>query len=226
MRIERSAIDTQLREIGEGESWWEQREFRTLPFILSPDEKIQGISTGLVGFPRALRLGRWLLVVTNQRLLCLKQDRFARRQVDIPLSHIRRLNQSNRLRSHRITIETFDRKYRLRIAKSEALRFGSALSSALPQPEVRRLPSDLEPLAWIPGINTVATLPVVGGIVSKVSMLSPPDYATRSDIQRIESRVETLQDEVTRLQEQVEFLEGLLQKRAEEAFLPPVPTKS
>lgn len=42
MPVDRGAIDAQLREIGEGEGWWEQREFRALPSILQHDvEQLQ-----------------------------------------------------------------------------------------------------------------------------------------------------------------------------------------
>ena len=46
MPVDRGAIDGQLREIGEGERWWEQREFRDLPYVLQPDERLRGLTNG------------------------------------------------------------------------------------------------------------------------------------------------------------------------------------
>jgi hypothetical protein len=222
MPIDRGAIDTQLGEIGEGERWWEQREFRDLPYILHPDESILGLVNGkLVGRrrPRTGMGSRWLLVVTNQRFIGLNQGRFARKQVEIPVGQITRLQQRSGFRTHQITIESAGRRYRIRIAKGEAYRFASALIPLVPEREVNRLHPDLEPLSWIPGIRTVAALPAVSGILSKVSSLSPPDPYGGERLERVvrlEATVERLQDDLERLQQQVNFLENLLENQASE----------
>ena len=109
MPVDRSAIDAQLREIGEGDRWWEQREFRALPHILHADERLVGIANGtLLGVrrPRIGRAGRWLFVATSQRLICLKQERFARKQVEFAAGQISRVQQSSRLRAYQIALET------------------------------------------------------------------------------------------------------------------------
>src|SRR5688572_173465 len=97
MPLDRGALDAQLREIGEGERWWEQREFRELPNILYPDERIRGITIGkLPGRTPRLRLSsRWLFVATDQRLLCLKHERFARKQIDIVWGQVTRVHQGS-----------------------------------------------------------------------------------------------------------------------------------
>jgi hypothetical protein len=208
--------------MGEGERWWEQREFRDLPYILHPEERIRGIATGkLLGRRRPrLRSGRWLFVATDERLLCLRHERFARKQVDVVWSQITRVQQGAGLRHYQVTIQTPERRHRIRIPKADALRFTAALSSLIPRPTIQGLGPELEPLAWIPGMTTVARLPGFSGIASKVAMLSPPDYATREYVERLEGTVERLQADVERLQQQVAFMEELLQKRAEEALLP------
>ena len=228
MPVDRGAIDAQLREIGEGERWWEFREFRDLPHILHDGERIRGLVRGALLGPRP-RLrpgGPWLIVVTDQRLVCLKQERFARKQVEIPAGQITRVQEANRLRAHQIAITTTQRRYRLRIAKADAFRFSGALAPLLPESAVQPLPPHLEPFAWIPGMTTVASLPGVAGVVSRVSMLAPPDYATRAHVERLESTVEQLQRDLDALRQQVAFLEDLLQKQAEEAFLPRSPGDS
>jgi hypothetical protein len=224
MPIDRGAIDAQLREIGEGERWWDQREFRDLPYVMSRDEQIRGISNGRLLGPRRPRIkpsGTWLFVVTNERLLCLQQLRFARKQVDVLAGQVTHIRQGNGIRSYQIVIETGQRKFRLRIPKPDAFRFVAALAPLMPSAAVRQPYADLEPISWIPGISTVAEWPGVAAIVSRVSMLSPPDYATRDQVARLEAVVEGLQGEVERLQQHVTFLEDLLQQRTEETLTPP-----
>jgi hypothetical protein len=223
MPVDRGAIDAQLREIGEGERWWEQREFRDLPHILHSDELIQGVIRGkLLGSrgSRVLTGAPWLIVATNQRLICLKQERFGRKQVEIAAGQIMDIRQTSRLRGYQIIIHTPQRKFRIRIAKEDAFRFVGALAPLLPAQQTRPLHPDLSALSWLPGITTVASMPGLSGIVSKVAMLSPPDYATRDQVARLELTVERLLIDVEHLQQQVEFLEKLLQTRAENPLQP------
>lgn len=220
MPVDRGTIDRQLRDIGEGERWWEHREFRDLPRILHSDETIHGIIRGkLLGarVPRLLPSASWLIVATDQRLICLKQERFGRKQVDVEMAQIAGIRHRARVRSYQVTLDTPHGRYRVRIPKAEAFRFIGALTPLLPRPAAQRAGPDLSSLAWIPGITTVASLPGMGGIVSRVAMLSPPDYAGREELARVEATVERLEGEVDRLQQQVQFLENLLQARAPES---------
>lgn len=221
--MDRGVIDAQLREIGESDRWWELPEFRDLPQVLSSDERILGLATGRMRGSRLSRIrpGRaWLFVVTDQRLICLQQQRMARGQLDLAASQVTRIAQRTGLRRHQITLWTGTRQYRLRIGKAEAFRFVTALGMAMPQTQRAPLPPDLEPLAWIPGFTTVAELPAVAGLFAKVAALSPPEYAGKAHVGRLEATVEQLQADVAQLQQQVKFLEDLLQKRAQESYLP------
>lgn len=220
MPVDRGSIDAQLRDIGEGERWWEHREFRDLPHILHAEERILGLTRGkLLGRrrPRVKPSGRWVIVATDQRLICLKQERFARKQVEIAASQIVAVNHRSGLRAYQITIDTPQRRYRIRIPKPDAFRFAGALGPLIPEPAARRL-QQLEPWAWIPGMSTAASLPGVAGLLSRVTMLSPPDYATREHVERLEATVDRLLQDLERLQQQVGFLESLLEKRAAEAL--------
>lgn len=222
MPIDRGAIDAQLRDIGEGERWWEHREFRDLPHILHTDERIQGIVRGkLLGRrrPRVRPTGRWIIVATDQRVICLKQERFARKQVEIAAGEIVAVHHRSGLRAYQITIQTPQRRYRIRIPKVDAFRFAGAISPLVPQSGAGRVHPELEPWAWIPGMSAAASLPGISGLLSKVAMLSPPDYATRDHLDRLETAVDRLQQDVERLQQQVGFLESLLEKRAKDALL-------
>lgn len=201
MPVDRSAIDAQLREIGEGERWWEQREFRDLPYILNADERIHAVVMGkLLGArrPRVLPSAPWLVVATSQRLVCLREQRFGRQQVDIPLSQITGMWQHSRMRGVEITLQTMGRRFRLRVAKADAFRFIGALSPLLP--------------------NAPAAVAgeVPGGL--RARLLPSPGAVTREEFARVEAALERQEKEIERLQQHVEFLENLLEKRAEGAF--------
>jgi hypothetical protein len=228
MPVDRGALDAQLREIGEGERWWEEREFRELPHVLYAGERILAITTGkLLGrAPRLRPAARWLFLATDLRLLCLKRERFARKQVDIVWGQISHVQQSSGIRSYKITIATPERIYRLRIPKADALRFAAALAPRVPAPFKPRLGPELEALSWIPGITTIAALPPFDGIASKVAMLSPPGYALKEDVERLEATIDRLHTDLERLQQQVTFLEDLLKRRSAEALLSRSPVDS
>ncbi len=220
MPVDRGAIDAQLREIGEGDRWWEHREFRDLPHILHVDEQIRGIVAGkLLGArrPRIRPVGRWIIVATSLRLICLKQERFARKQVEVPAGQITGTWSTNRLRSYEIVLHTGHGRLRIRIRKEDAFRFSAALQHLLPAP-AQALPGDAT-RSRIPGLDAIAALPGVSGIVAKVSGRPRPDYATHDHVDRLQTHLARVQQDVERLQQQVAFLEDLLQKRAEETFL-------
>lgn len=210
MPIDRGAIDGQLREIGEGERWWEQREFRDLPYVLQPDERLRGLTNGkLVKWrrPRVLRSTSWLVVVTTQRVIFLKMARFGRQQVDVHLDQITGVHQRTRLRSVQVTLESRSRKHRVLIPKEEAFRFMGALAPLIQRPDV----------TTDPGILGFGATPRIAGLLARVT--APPEpYVKPAELARVEATVERLENEVERLQQHVEFLEKLLQKRSEGAF--------
>ncbi|HEX7120300.1 MAG TPA: hypothetical protein VF212_16020 [Longimicrobiales bacterium] len=225
MPIDRSAIDRQLRDIGENERWWEHREFRDLPHVLTPDERILGLVRGRLLGPRRLKVipsrpplvptRSWLFVATSQRLICLRRERFGRKQSDLRPGQVTRVRHGNRIRTCLITLDTAQGRYRIRIPKRDALRFLGALAPLVPHP-VAPPPGAGLPTPASPALAAVAAIPGLAGLVSKVTMLTtPPEYASRDDIARLETTVERLETELARLQQQVDFLEDLLRKRAE-----------
>lgn len=227
MSVDRGAMDEQLRDIGEGEHWWERREFRELCHILHGDERISGIVSGrLLGRrrPRLPGTGEWLIVATDQRLICLRQERFGRKQIDLPRELIVRIEQTSGLRSYQITVRTVARRYRLRIPKADAFRFARALAPLMPSGPAPGLPPALEPLAWIPGMTAVATLPGVARLVSEFSAPPVPSEAMRRSVHHLETTVERLETDVERLQEHVAFLQQLLEERAGEPVYLPQPS--
>lgn len=216
MPVDRGTIDSQLKEIGEGEHWWEQAEFRELSHVLHEGERMLGIAHGKLLGPRRPRIRpqrRWLLIVTDQRLICLQQERYGRKQIDVPASMITGVDQTTKLRGYQITVETTSRRYRIRIPKDQAFRFARALAPLTPS----RAP---QPFGWIPGMTTVAAMPGVGRLVSGFSSLATPEDPHRADIERLQATVERLELDIERLQEQVAFFEDLLRKRNERGPVP------
>lgn len=221
MPVDRSTIDGQLREIGEGDRWWEQREFRDLPYILNADERIHGVVNGkLFGppRPRVMPSAHWLIVATSERLVCLKRQRVGRQQVDIHLSQITRMQHSSRVRGVRIVLDTPHRRYRIRISKHDAFRFIGALT-----PLVQRAlsPTTGEGPAYLlpPGTQTLESVPRLTRLLSRVTGHAPvPDFVPRAEFARVAADVERLENEMERLKQHVEFLENLLQQRAESEF--------
>ncbi len=231
MSVDRSYIDGQLRALGEGTAWWDEREFRELPGIMQEGEQITGLAWGVLlastsrkARPRGSRR-QWLFVATDRRILCLQEDGFARRELDIEKDEIASMTHRYGLQEVRINLGTGGLDCQLRIPRSEGVRFVDAVNRLLPYDPRKQLPPEVEVFAWIPGITRVAELPIVSRIISRVAMLSPPDPgATGSALDRprdpamvkrvgqLEEKVEQLQFQIERLQEGVEFLEGLLQE--------------
>jgi hypothetical protein len=212
MSIDRGAIDAQLRDIGEGARWWEQREFRELPYILHDGEVIHGLIRGKVlgrRRPRLLPAGDWLIVATSVRVLCIRDERFGRKQIDVPLAQVASMQHSTGMFAAQVTIQTSERRYRLRISKDEAFRFVGALSPLVPRPQ----PTPLSARFGLPAVLNAAGLQALSGVPA-LATLPNPEYATRADMTRLEGTVERLEGEVERLQQQVDFLENLLQQRA------------
>lgn len=234
MPVDRGAIEAQLREIGESERWWEHREFRELPNVLHPEERIQALTSGnLLGArgPRLNPAARWLIVVTSHRLLCLKQERFARKQIDVAPRQITRIYQRSRLRAFEITIDTPLRAYRMRIPKADALRFSGALGDLMSEPAAHRvLPAaPREPAAPpLPALPTPAAPRERErvGMVRRFTRRFSRDYVPREPLERLQITVERLQDDLERLQQRVNFLEDLLHKQSEETFLARSPADS
>lgn len=215
MPVDRSAIDAQLREIGEGDRWWEQREFRDLPYILNADERIRGVVIGkLLGLrrPRVFPAAAWLVVATDQRLICLREQRFGRQQVDMPLGQIRAMRHSSGVRGVQITIDTPQRKYRIRVPKADAFRFVGALAPLLPQAGAA--------VDVALGLHGAIGAPRAGisGLLARVTGPSAAEFVSRGELARVEDNVHRLEGEIERLQQHVEFLENLLEKRSESAF--------
>lgn len=185
MPVDRGTLEAQLREIGETERWWEQREFRELPQVLHPGERIEALATGTLDEtrrPRVLPRARWLFVVTGERLVLLRQEKLARRQIDLAPGQIVRVHQRSRLLAFHVVIETAHKRFRLRIDKTDAFRFASALSRLAPHAQAH-------PSADVPALPRPALPPAGGGeLEAAVRALQAEVAGLRARIDALEAR--------------------------------------
>lgn len=222
MPLDRGAIDQQLQELGEGNRWWDQREMRDLPSVLDADESILAIARGRIARVRVLRR-TWLILVTDRRLLCLRSTGGSGwRQVDVPARQITRVALRIGPLHGRVRVTAGDRSFRLLIPRGDAYKLATALTGVasitrpspnLPGPVlmVRRVFDHVLALpaaALNPVAATVAAMPAhaKGQQLAKAAAL--PDPVT-------EQRIDWLEAQVAELQQQIEFLERLLQERHE-----------
>lgn len=210
MPVDRGTLDAQLKDIGEGDRWWELREFRELPHILHAGERIRGIAVGkLLGpwRPRVKPAGRWLLLVTDQRVICLKQERVSRRQVDIVPAERMYVRTSSKMRGYEVAVVGPQQHYRLRVARVDASRFVAAVEALFPRPATR-IEDSIPGAGMIEGARRLLAAP--SG--------PPPPLATAEELREVEISVDRMAAEIERLHERVAFLEELLQKRADDAL--------
>ncbi|HEU5211013.1 MAG TPA: PH domain-containing protein [Longimicrobiales bacterium] len=229
MPLDRGIIDQQLQELGEGNRWWDQREMRDLPAVLGADERILAIARGRIARVRVLRRS-WLIIVTDRRLLCLRSAGGGGwRQVDVPAKQITRVALRIGPMHGRVRVTAGDRNLRLLVPRSDAYKLATALTGVgsitrpspnLPGPVlmVRRV---FDHVLALPAaaLNPNAAEPVAaaagnrGQQVARAAAL--PDPVT-------EQRIEWLEAQVAELQQQIDFLERLLQERheAKAAFEP------
>jgi PH (Pleckstrin Homology) domain-containing protein len=208
MPLDRGSIEQQLHALGESSRWWERRELRDLPSALHPDERILAIALGKP-YRSGPRGRRWLIVVTSTRLLCMQPGRRGtHRQLDVQASQITGLAMRTRVFGARVIVTTLGEKYRLRVQRADAFKLLTALSNIVPPRDTidGRTPTVMigRVIKHMLALPTVALNPEV----------KPVANAPAFDPAPLEQRLQILEDEVQRLQQQVDFLEELLQQRS------------
>ena len=206
MPIDRGIIDQQLSALGEN-ARWDQRELRDLPTVMHTDERILAISRGKVGRVRMMRRS-WLIVVTDQRLLCIRSSGRSWRQLDIGANQIMRVALRVGLFRGRIVVVTGGHTYRLLMPRPDAYKVLEALSRiALSQEQA---------------ISGFGPARIVRRVVDHVlampaAALNPgaqlPAPRVLADTSARDRRIDLLEEQVQQLQQQVDFLEQLLRER-------------
>jgi hypothetical protein len=205
MPIDRGIIDQQLHSLHENSLWWEQRELRDLPAVLHPGERILAIARGKIARVRWLRRS-WLIVVTDERLLCLRSRRTSWVQLEVAGDQITRVAIRIGPFRGRVLVATSGHKYRLLVPRPAAYKILTALSTLGPRPS--DMFTGFAPTRMVRRVmDHVLALPAAA--------LTPyaPAQAPAPDTSAMEERIEALATEVQELREQVEFLEQLLRDR-------------
>lgn len=207
MPIDRGIIDQQLEALGEGSRWWERRELRDLPVVLHAEEHILAISRGKLARVRWLRRP-WLIVVTDRRLLCLRSGSSGWRQVEVPAAIMGRVALRIGPFHGRVVVVAGGEKYRLLVPREDAYKIFSALSG-LSHPQ-KQSDAGFAPTRMVRRMmDHVLALPAVA--LGPTPPEDPP--APAPDTTEIRQRLESLENEVQELRQQVAFLEQLLQQR-------------
>ncbi len=204
MAIDRGIIDQQLQALGESPSWWERRELRDLPAVMHANEQIHAIARGKL--PRRDPFRRfWLIVVTDQRLLCLRSSSGAGwRQLDVDGDLIRRTALRIGPFRARVLVTAGGQTYKLRVTRADGYKLWNALSRLGSQP--KEALSGFGPAHMVRRvIDHVLDLPAAA--------LSPVTPRPLPAPERSNERVESLEHEVDELRNQVKFLEQLLQEK-------------
>jgi hypothetical protein len=209
MPLDRGIIDQQLRALGESGSWWEQREMRDLPSILQADERILAIARGKLGRPRWVRRS-WLIVTTDRRLICLRSgSRASWRQLEIPASEVVRVALRIGPFRGRVVVRAGGETYRVLVMRAGGYKLFAALSR-LGAPARDNAPGLRPALMFRRVIDHVLSLPAVA--------LNPLDNAAEPappppDTFKTDERVQSVEDELEHLRQQVDFLEQLLHQQ-------------
>lgn len=208
MPIDRGVIDQQLQALRESSQWWDQREFRDLPAVLHSDESIVALSRGKIARVRWLRR-TWLIVVTDRRIVCLRSaGRTGWRQLEVSAGQIERVALRVGLFRGRVLVIAGGQTFRLLVPRADAYKLMTALSTL--GSHARDTFTGFGPTRIVRRVmDHVLALPAAAlDPVGPRQIQAPPAPPAVT-----EHRVQSLEDEVQELRQQVDFLEQLLRQR-------------
>ncbi|MGH7445310.1 MAG: PH domain-containing protein [Longimicrobiales bacterium] len=207
MPIDRGIIDQQLQAIGASPSWWDQRELRDLPTALHADEHIHAIARGKLARVRWLRRP-WLVVVTDRRILCLRSTRRSGwRQIEVRVGQIQRVTLRIGPFRGRVLVVAGGDTYRLLVPRADAYKLVAALSKLGTQRHEAL--SGLGPTLLVRRVvDHVLALPAAAFNPQPTHGIpvAAPDP-------EVDQRIQLMEDQIQQLQQQMEFLEELLEQR-------------
>lgn len=209
MPLDRGLIDQQLQALRESSQWWDQRELRDLPAVLHADEHIAAISRGKIGRVRWLRRS-WLIVVTDQRLLCIRSGGTTWRQLEIRGGQIVRTALRVGLFRGRVIVQAGALTLKLLVPRDDAYKLVNALAKLGTPPDEAF--SGFGPTRVVRRVmDHVLALPAAALEPGPLPSSTPRQPAT--DYGAVDRRVQAMEDELQELRRQVDFLEDLLNQR-------------
>jgi hypothetical protein len=175
------------------ELWSELPVVQELPHVLWPDEIVRAVFTGSIAHRVRPNSRKWLIVLTDQRVLCLKQRRTsnAPKVIDVSYDSLTHVTTRARVISATVILTTAVGTLRLRVSRADAHRIAQSIST------VRR------------GQTPIYITPAQ----PSAHQLSEQQRSSQHRVERLESNVDQLEAELARMQRQVEFLEQLLHTR-------------
>lgn len=208
MPLDRGIIDQQLHALHESSVWWEQRELRDLPAVLHPGERILAIARGKIARVRWLRRS-WLIVVTDERLICMRSRRDSWSQLEVAADQITRIALRVGPFRGRVLVGTGGHTYRLLVPRPASYKLLTALSTLGPRPGDAF--AGFAPTRMVRRVmDHVLALPAAAFTPYGPP---PPPALPAPDTSALDDRFEALESEVQALRDQVEFLEQLLSER-------------
>jgi hypothetical protein len=214
MPLDRGVIDQQLRALQDSAIGWEEPELRDLPAVLHPGERILALARGKIARVRWLRRS-WLIVVTDERMICMRSRRTGWSQIEVAADRITRVALRVGPFRGRVLVGTGSHTYRLLVPRTAAYKLLAALSTLGPRPGA--VDAGFAPVrAARRVVDHVLALPAAA--------LTPYPNApapAAPDLSAVHRRFDALETELRELGEQVEFLEQLLRARH---ALPDTPT--
>jgi hypothetical protein len=179
------------------EQWLSKSELQQLHDLLRHGESVEFLVYAKVVVSTRLALSTWLIALTSARLLCVKGGNLhSRRVIDIPLVGIVSVAQLNRLLSTEVVVATSHGRIRIVLARDKAAALADALMrtsrAVTPAPTYGPTPLIADP----------RTDPVLGA-----------SERDRSRIELLEETVDQLEQDLSAVRQQVDFLEELLKTR-------------
>ena len=134
--------------------WSDREEVRALPEILRPAEAVVAVGSGAVVRTGRLARSKWLVVLTDRRLLCIKgREAATRKVIDMPVAQIREVESSGLVRKT-LSLDTGYGTLRIGgLTKPEAAELVSGITRGMGvyagdepvAPEPRPAPADAGP---------------------------------------------------------------------------------
>lgn len=180
------------------ELWSDREEIHALPEILRPAEGLVAVGSGTVVRTGRLSQSRWLVVVTDRRLLCIKgRHAVTRKVIDMPIGAIKSVESSGLWRKV-LVLET---------------GYGTLRISGLRKNVAAEMVTGITALmGGLEGTPEHATA---------VRRAELPDASKRADavvaqaMAEMRQSVGALTEEINELRGQVAFLEGLVRANVE-----------
>ena len=106
MAIDNATLQEQLASLPDSERWATRPEVSDLVDLLSPGEQILTGVTALVKESGKLAVRTWLVIATNQRLICLLRSGAAVRKLETPIHLMKAAYTDARLGYHEVHVES------------------------------------------------------------------------------------------------------------------------